>query len=101
MKRLTRVLIAAFALMVVVLVGHRIWLQFRPLPIALCVSRPMTQIEWESHFGTNSSMPTNMFMVDESPYPRDSGTAPLSTADILKIRALASWGSLLPFRTTA
>ena len=80
-------------------VVHRLWLQFRPLPITLCKERPMTLSEWQLRAGTNSPMPAKCFMVDESPFLRPGQPALVSAGDIRKIRGLSSWGALMPWRT--
>lgn len=92
-------MLTALALVVTTSIGHRLWLEYRPLPVTACVQRPMTEAEWKLRAGTNTPMPTNCFMIDETPYPTPGHSAPISTKDIRKIRALASWGAPLPFRT--
>jgi hypothetical protein len=67
-----------------------------PLPGA---ERPMTEAEWVLRAGTNAPMPTNFFTIDETPYPAPAQPAPISRKDIRRIRALSSWGALMPFRT--
>src|SRR5438876_7421204 len=99
MKTFRRIVLAALGLLFSASIGHRLWFQYRPLPAAACVQRPMTQAEWELRAGTNSPVPANFSMIDESPYPAAGHPVPISTKDIRKIRALASWGALLPFRT--
>ena len=102
MKTFTRAVLTALALGIVASIGHRLWLQYRPLPVTACVRRPMAQAEWakwKPRFGTNTLMPSNIFMIDESPYPAPGHPAPISPKDICKIRALASWATWLPFRT--
>jgi len=95
---LRRGLLALLVVVVGASVIHRLWLQFRPLPITVCRERPMTEAEWRLHVGTNTAMPANISMVDESPFPSPGQPALVSAWDIRKIRALASWGTLMPFR---
>jgi hypothetical protein len=99
MKTLRLCLLATMALAIAASVAQRLWLQYRPLPVTLCVQRPMTQVEWEARAGTNVPMPPNFSMIDEAPYTASAHAALVSSRDIRKIRALASWGAALPFRT--
>jgi hypothetical protein len=99
MKAVRFWLLAFAALLIAASIFQRLWLQGRPLPIRFCVQRPMTQPEWETIARANIPVPMNFTVTDAFPYPRP-GQSPLVTSqDIGKIRALASWGSLLPFRT--
>lgn len=60
----------------------------------------MTQNEWEIGMRTNSPVPTNAMVTDNSPYPSTNGEMTLTSWDIQKIRALASWSAVFPYRTT-
>ena len=83
-------------------VGHRLLLQFRPLPKHMVSQRSMTQAEYTRVFNwMTGAVPTNFFMIDTRPYSDLGKDGELSLWDVLSIRALASWGALMPYRTTA
>lgn len=81
-------------------VAHRLWFQFRPLPTHILVQRPMTQAEWEARLKAKGAVPTNFFMVDSFPYPDPVRDIVLTPTDFRTIRALAAWGSFMPYRVT-
>jgi hypothetical protein len=61
----------------------------------------MTQAEWEKLMFGNGPVPTNQFLIDTHLYFPNTGPALISAYEIRKIRALASWSTLFPYRTVA
>ncbi len=99
--RVKRLGVASVLVILLASAAYRAWLQFRPLPISICVSRPGSQVEWERLMRTNSPAPSRFFMTDYYRYPGTNEAFHLSTWDLLQIRALGSWGAVFPYRTTA
>jgi|GEM_PF-4138069 len=101
MKKRIKLTILAILLMPVALtVAHRLWLQLRPLPTNILYQRPMTNTEWDK-LKCPAPFSTNFLMIDSFPYPDHGRTITLSPADFRTIRALASWGSFMPYRVTS
>ena len=73
-------LLEIFTLAVGATIAHRLWLEFRHIPVSICVRRPMTQAEWEAFTKTNSQVPANFFTVDAVPYPGQSVAATVSAS---------------------
>ena len=82
-------------------ISHRIFLQFRPLPKHIVSQRAMTQDEYTKMFKTTNEVPINYLMTDSRPYSDSEEDTKLSMWDFLCIRTIPSWGSFMPYRTTA
>jgi len=59
----------------------------------------VTQAAWEALTKAKSPVGTNHFVIDYSPYPPTNKEQIIPFWEIQKIRALASWGAIFPYRT--
>jgi len=95
--------VARIVVMVLLLatISHRLFLQFRPLPKHIVSQRAMTKDEYTKMFRTTNEVPINFLMTDSRPYSDSEEDTKLSKWDFLCIRTIPSWGSFMPYRTTA
>jgi len=90
-------IIAFLTVMLVISAVHRLWLQFRPIPVRVGFVRAFTQNELNEWMKRQGVVPPGTVW-DTRPYP--DGKVVVSKANLLLVRAMASWCWLMPWRQT-
>jgi len=102
LQRMKRLLPAGLAVVVGLTAIHRLYFQFRPVPVWVGFTRAMKPAEkntWVARIG-NSPPSEQVEWWDSRPYPDPKGEVKLASTDLFVIRAKASWASLMPWRST-
>ncbi len=84
------------------IIGHRVYFQFRPIPVVVGFTRSMTPAEksaWVARM-SNWPPPEQIEVQDSRAYLDPTGQVKLAPPDLFVIRAMASWTSSMPWRST-